>query len=603
MEHNKGTDEFEQQKHNYIITEIQLEMKTMMQSDVLIQELEDHEHQDWNRHNYILTGVELEINRIMLSEKLIQELEDHEHPVWTDGVEGNQEHRHLTDGFEQWKHKYIITEVELEIKRMMMSETLIQEEDHKHQEENCGYIQLERKIVMHSQEFLHKVEFLHHWDWKRVARYQVVADEWRNMVGPLKEERDSWRRELSIKKQLLGQGELRTSHSPPYKTDRNRIGVEHPKRFCKTSLTNPDSHCGEIKHLREDLEYLRNIRMDSLSVSVAATQSDLRLQAQGVTLYHNPDWGPPFRPGKHTMGGRGLIHPYWAAQGDSKLRARGNLMIWKLAEVLSDGSCPASGEYFGIRNKHEVHLWNILAKDSKYDVKKMKLHHTKSFSVIVFHPKEGILIWRDFGNREFSGSGVTKKGRVLKNEEERPGVREGGKEGVFVVWQLETGKKKFLPRIGAPLLYFTESQDPSLSSVSCANNRIHLLKMPSMEIIKSISGIELCCSFPEIYGGLRGGFVFDHSAGLVGVQTESYSIQFYSLFDNHEISQIQVCERSHQADNEVTLVLALTAVSMDGSKLSTAEVKLPEEGIGGLVCLKFWDLGSRKGEFILSSHL
>ncbi|KAF9626286.1 hypothetical protein IFM89_031956 [Coptis chinensis] len=296
------------------------------------------------------------------------------------------------------------------------------------------------------------------------------------------------------------------------------------------------------------------------------------------------------------MGGCGLIHPYWAAQGDSKLRARGNLMIWKLAEVLSDGSCPASGEYFGIRNKHKVHLWNILAKDSKYDVKKMKLHHTKSFSVIVFHPKEGILIWRDFGNREFSGSGVTKKGRVLKNEEERPGVREGGKEGVFVVWQLETGKKKFLPRIGAPLLYFTESQDPSLSSVSCANNRIHLLKMPSMEIIKSISGIELCCSFPEIYGGLRGGFVFDHSAGLVGVQTESYSIQFYSLFDNHEISQIQVCERSHQADNEVTLVLALTAVSMDGSKLSTAEVKLPEEGIGGLVCLKFWDLGSQARE-------
>lgn len=42
----------------------------------------------------------------------------------------------------------------------------------------------------------------------------------------------------------------------------------------------------------------------------------------------------------------------------------------------------------------------------------------------------------------------------------------GGKEGVLVVWQLDTGKKKFLPRIGSPLLYFTESPDPSLSSVS-----------------------------------------------------------------------------------------------------------------------------------------
>lgn len=41
----------------------------------------------------------------------------------------------------------------------------------------------------------------------------------------------------------------------------------------------------------------------------------------------------------------------------------------------------------------------------------------------------------------------------------------GGVEGVLVVWQLDTGKKKFLPRIGSPLLYLTDSSDPSLSSV------------------------------------------------------------------------------------------------------------------------------------------
>lgn len=42
----------------------------------------------------------------------------------------------------------------------------------------------------------------------------------------------------------------------------------------------------------------------------------------------------------------------------------------------------------------------------------------------------------------------------------------GGKEGVLVVWQLDSGKKKFLPRIGSPLLYFIDSPDPTLSSVS-----------------------------------------------------------------------------------------------------------------------------------------
>lgn len=41
----------------------------------------------------------------------------------------------------------------------------------------------------------------------------------------------------------------------------------------------------------------------------------------------------------------------------------------------------------------------------------------------------------------------------------------GGKEGVLVVWQLDTGKKKFLPRIGSPLLHFINSSDPSLACV------------------------------------------------------------------------------------------------------------------------------------------
>ena len=44
-------------------------------------------------------------------------------------------------------------------------------------------------------------------------------------------------------------------------------------------------------------------------------------------------------------------------------------------------------------------------------------------------------------------------------------MRVAGKEGVLVVWQLDTGKKKFLPRIGTPLLSFVNSPDPSLASV------------------------------------------------------------------------------------------------------------------------------------------
>ncbi|XP_034215520.1 WD repeat-containing protein 75 isoform X2 [Prunus dulcis] len=302
-----------------------------------------------------------------------------------------------------------------------------------------------------------------------------------------------------------------------------------------------------------------------------------------------------------------------------------------------------SGKFFGIRNKRKIHIWRVPAIDSKLLVsKKITLHHTRNLTVLAFHPTKTIvaagdvsgriLTWRGFGNRTFSDGGKLENGTSMNNEEERPGVRgdddadscttwhwhpagisvlsfssdgaylySGGVEGVLVVWQLDTGKKKFLPRIGSPLLYLTDSSDPSLSSISCADNQIHILKMPLMEIVKSISGIKLPYSVPEIYEGICNRFAFDHTAGLVALRTENYRIQFYSLFDDREVSEVQVCERNHQPGDEIRVIVTLVCLSGDGSMMSTVEVKLPEEGLGGLVCLKFWASGSQNKNFTMST--
>ncbi|XVE98784.1 hypothetical protein REPUB_Repub03eG0138500 [Reevesia pubescens] len=102
--------------------------------------------------------------------------------------------------------------------------------------------------------------------------------------------------------------------------------------------------------------------------------------------------------------------------------------------------------------------------------------------------------------------------------------------------------------------------------------------MPSMGILKTISGIKAPYSYPEMYKGLGNGIAFYQTAGLV-----------------------QVCERNHQSGDDVTVIVTAVALSLDGSVMSTAEVKLAEEGIGGLVCLKFWASGSQNKEFSLST--
>ncbi|KAL5977314.1 hypothetical protein ACLOJK_021660 [Asimina triloba] len=217
-----------------------------------------------------------------------------------------------------------------------------------------------------------------------------------------------------------------------------------------------------------------------------------------------------------------------------------------------------SGEFVGVRNKQHLRIWRVPCGNFTFDeIKAIKLHHTKKLMTLAFHPTERIvaggdasgriLIWRGIGHRKFSQNQQSVSEGKVKFGEERPGVRDdddadscttwhwhpsekimevSGKEGVLVVWQLDTGKKKFLPRLGSPLLYFTQSSDPSLVSRPF--------------------------SFPKVHGDLYSGYVFDHSSGLVALRTEAYRIQFYSLFDDREVSQVQVCECNYQPVDDVT---------------------------------------------------
>ncbi|KAK9108011.1 hypothetical protein Syun_024022 [Stephania yunnanensis] len=264
-----------------------------------------------------------------------------------------------------------------------------------------------------------------------------------------------------------------------------------------------------------------------------------------------------------------------------------------------------SGEFVGIHKKRKACIWKILAKDSTCDVKKITLHHTKSLSVLAFHPTERIvaagdvvgriLIWRGFGNKAFGG--IT-KGREARNDEERPEVRGDDDADSCSTWHWHPTEVKVL-RFSSDGAYMYSDECCSEMrmlisltevvqvQISCADNQIHLLTMPAMRISKSISGIKPRCSYPETYKGLTSRVAFDHSAGLVATCTENYCVQLYSLSDDREVSQ---------------LFVTILAVSMDGSKLSTVEVQLPEEELGGLVCLKFWDQ-TRSGEFSLSTPI
>ena len=49
------------------------------------------------------------------------------------------------------------------------------------------------------------------------------------------------------------------------------------------------------------------------------------------------------------------------------------------------------------------------------------------------------------------------------------------------------------------------------------------------------------------------------------------------------------------------MCISLVSLSIGGDFMCTVDVKLPEEELGGFITLKFWNHGSRAGQFHLST--
>ncbi|CAN4102517.1 unnamed protein product [Withania somnifera] len=263
----------------------------------------------------------------------------------------------------------------------------------------------------------------------------------------------------------------------------------------------------------------------------------------------------------------------------------------------------SSGRYMGICDKRKLRIWETPTKDSVGAVlQKIMLHHTKTLCTLAFHPTERIvaagdvtgriLIWRGVGEYSFSSGNKQRNGGLMKDMEERPGVRGNDDADSCTTRHWHSAEVKVL---------FFLLMAPIYTQISCADNRIHLLKMPSMEVLRSIQGIRLHSTLLDKSDGSSEGTVFDSAMGLVAICSENYCIQFYSLFDDREVCEVQVCERSHQPADEVTVVVDLVALSPEGSIMITVETRSAEEGIGGLVCLKFWSCNSSNKDFSLST--
>ncbi|CAH8377974.1 unnamed protein product [Eruca vesicaria subsp. sativa] len=286
-----------------------------------------------------------------------------------------------------------------------------------------------------------------------------------------------------------------------------------------------------------------------------------------------------------------------------------------------------SGEFFGVCDSCKIHVWSTsLGKMAK----ETTLHHTQLITVFAFHPNKRmlavgdvtgrVLIWEDIGDVKLtsvkSEDGAesfctafnwhSDEVTVLNFSSDGAFLYSGGKEGVLVYWELDTEKKQLLPKMETPLLYFIFSSDPTLSSAICADNQIHLLKMPSMEILRTIPGIKppgldrfgFISYVKTMHISLTRTVSIDPSSGIAAFSTANHCVQIYNLLRDTEISEVSILKGIFIEFVAVTAV----ALSGNGSLMATAEARFAEGNLsGGLVSLKFWVFVPNKKTFSLTT--
>ncbi|KAL4450611.1 hypothetical protein ABPG77_000967 [Micractinium sp. CCAP 211/92] len=160
----------------------------------------------------------------------------------------------------------------------------------------------------------------------------------------------------------------------------------------------------------------------------------------------------------------------------------------------------------------------------------------------------------------------------------------GGHEGVLVVWDVSSGRRAYLPRLGSCLLNIACcTGDPSRAAVSLSDNVIRVVDLASMHVQCSIRGI---CS---IASSLRSAspsacIALQPGTGHLALASAAATLQLYDPRRNKHIDRLQLSGLSafrtpHASSTASKLPAPTHAVfNADGEMLVTVEQRLAVSG-------------------------
>ena len=203
----------------------------------------------------------------------------------------------------------------------------------------------------------------------------------------------------------------------------------------------------------------------------------------------------------------------------------------------------------------------------------------------------------------------------------------GGEEGVLVVWQLGTGLKDFLPRLGAGITYLSSSAKEARVAVTTSDNTVRIINTASMKedwemrslfipgptpkasnssLQKSVSTSQV---FTQSDSNYRCTIKVESRSGYIGCNGYPGQIQMLDLATqtfrtSHEIMQFT---RVSKKESYSTMIVPSTTHfdyldTQLGSLMVTVDVRRGEDSDAD-ASLKFWEWDAEASVYRLSAQV
>ncbi|KAK9812065.1 hypothetical protein WJX73_002618 [Symbiochloris irregularis] len=179
----------------------------------------------------------------------------------------------------------------------------------------------------------------------------------------------------------------------------------------------------------------------------------------------------------------------------------------------------------------------------------------------------------------------------------------GGVEAVLVMWQMSTGQRSFLPRLGGPITSITPCvHDPAKFVLCQADNTIRIVNTATQSLETNIFGLQ-----PPPRGLDHAAALLLPGSGELAIAVSNASMQLYDLQRDRHSALLQVAPRntvSFTEDDSLSTrrasaaesstssepLVAFAAASWDGSTLATVHCTPDASTYGGqLWTLQLWD--------------